>query len=225
MTGDPEDTQAKGAVKAADVYRRARDLAAAEEPGYDLVSGAARFEGWLRDRTAGTGGTDELAVDDVAALAIRAHDGQQEMYGAPYREHLRTVAEALAPFGPRLEMAGWLHDILERTSWTADQLRETGVPDRVVEIVERVTQVRGSDYLDSIRLITQDPEATLVKIADNADSIYPERPAVIPDSGKLLADFEKARAILWSAATPENVTAIVGRVNPPLLERRPPGQS
>jgi (p)ppGpp synthase/HD superfamily hydrolase len=169
--------------------------------------------------------TVELTVSEVAALAIRAHDGQQEMYGGPYREHLRVVAEALRQFGPRLEMAGWLHDILDRTALTADELREVGVPDRVVEIVERVTQARDSDYLDSIRFITQDPEATLVKIADNADSIHPERVAVIPDSDKLLADFERARVILWSATAAENVTAIVRRVNPPLLERWSAGQS
>jgi hypothetical protein len=38
------------------------------------------------------------------------------------------IAEALAPFGPSLQMAGWLHDILEDTRWTADELREAGVP-------------------------------------------------------------------------------------------------
>ncbi|TYB49859.1 HD domain-containing protein [Actinomadura chibensis] len=161
-----------------------------------------------------------MAVDEAAALAIRAHDGQREMYGAPYRDHLRTVAEALAPFGPRLEMAGWLHDILEGTEWTADELRAAGVPGHVVRIVERVTRARGGDYLDSIRLITHDPEATLVKIADNADSIYPERTAVVPGAGELLARFEQARAILWAAAAPEDVAAIVGRINPPLLGRR-----
>jgi hypothetical protein len=180
-----------------------------------------------RDATvasAGTGGTGELAVREAAALAIGAHGGQREMYGGPYHEHLRAVAEALTQFGPLLEMAGWLHDILEGTAWTADELHEAGVPDRVVEIVERVTQVPGSDYLDSIRLITQDPEATLVKIADNADSIHPERIVGTPDSDtrRRLADFEQARVILWSATTAENVTAIVNRINPRLLERHFP---
>ncbi|WP_416901364.1 SAV_2336 N-terminal domain-related protein [Micromonospora echinospora] len=175
--------------------------------------GGENFEGPVASSGA------ELTLGEVAALAIRAHDGQQEMYGGPYHGHLRAVAEALAPFGPDMEMAGWLHDILEMTEWTADQLREAGVPNRVVDIVERVTPVRGIAYLDSIRRISQDPEATLVKIADNADSIYPERIPVIPNSGKLLADFEQARPILWSATSPENVEKIVGRVNRPLLER------
>lgn len=176
---------------------------------------------------AGTGGTNQLTIKEVEALAIRAHAGQTLRSGRPWHEHLRTVAEALAQFGPLLEMAGWLHDVLEQTAKTADELRETGVPDRVVEIVERVTHFPGSDYLDSIRFITQDPEATLVKIADNADSIHPDRIVGIPDpdTRRMLADFEQARVILWSSATAENITAIVGRVNPLLLKRPPAGQS
>ncbi|MEV0326434.1 hypothetical protein AB0H63_08255 [Micromonospora echinospora] len=161
----------------------------------------------------------ELTLAEVAALATRAHEGQREMYGAPYHHHLRVVAGALAPFGPHMEMAGWLHDILEMTGWTADQLREAGVPNRVVDIVERVTPAPGSSYLDSIRRITQDREATLVKIADNADSIYPERTPVSPDSELLLAKFELARRILWEAASPEDIDVIVRPVNPGLLAR------
>jgi hypothetical protein len=253
---------------AGDVYRQARDQAAAEAD-YDVQAGLDRLSAWMRDDSHGgpglenvrggavlpgahahepeeagplpaqqgepapgaadrdaaaagdrAGGASELTVREVSALAIRAHSGQTLSSGAPYREHLRTVAEALTQFGPLLEMAGWLHDILERTTWTAEELHVAGVPDRVVEIVERVTHFPGTDYLDTIRRITQDPEATLVKIADNADSIRPERGVLDDARRRLLADWEQARVVLWPATTPENVTAIVGRVNPPLLEGR-----
>jgi (p)ppGpp synthase/HD superfamily hydrolase len=173
----------------------------------------------IRLRGAGTGGARELTVQEASALAIDAHDGQLEMYGAPYHEHLRAVAEALTPYGPQMVMAGWLHDILDGTEWTAGELREAGVPARVVEIVELVTP--GSDYLDSIRRITQDPEATLVKIADNADSIHPERITGTPDAEtrRRLAEFEEARRILWSAAPREEIIKVVSPINRPLLDR------
>jgi hypothetical protein len=172
----------------------------------------------------GTGDTGKLTVSEVAELAIRAHNGQTLGSGGPWSGHLRVVAEAMTPFGPLLEMAGWLHDILEQsewTKWTADELRAAGVPDRVVEIVERVTHIRGrEDPLDRIRLITQDPEATLVKIADNADSIRPGDGGVLtPARQRLLDKWEEDRKILWPAATTENITAIVGQVNPRLLEQ------
>ena len=173
-----------------------------------------------RLRDAGAGGARELTVQEASALAIDAHDGQFEMYGAPYREHLRAVAEALTPYGPQMVMAGWLHDILDGTEWTARELREAGVPARVVEIVELVT-LGSDDYLDSIRRITQDPEATLVKIADNADSIHPERITGTPDAEmrRRLAEFEEARRILWPAAPREDIIKVVSPINRPLLDR------
>lgn len=162
-----------------------------------------------------------MTVEEAAALAIEAHGDQVDLNGVPYREHLRAVADGLAPFGEPLRMAGWLHDILEDTPMTPGQLREAGVPGRVVEIVERVTRVPGGDYLTMIRQIATDPDATLVKIADNAHNSIPERSAAItdPDKRDALADrYRQARAILWPATTAENVRAIVSRVNPGLLD-------
>ena len=165
------------------------------------------------------GGMAELSLSEVAALAIEAHCDQVDKAGVPYREHLRAVAGGLA-FGPRLQMAGWLHDIIEDTSWTAAELRRAGVPPRVVQVVELVTRPEGADYLDVIRRITKDSEATLVKIADNAHNSHPQRagPALPVATALRLADrYRRAREILWPAATPENITAILGRVNPALL--------
>ncbi len=158
-----------------------------------------------------------VTVGEVAALAILAHNGQKLSFGAAYSSHLRMVVETMRPFGPVLEMAGWLHDILEMTEWTASDLRAARVPDDVVKIVERMTHTPGTDYLDTIRLITQDPEATLVKIADNADSIRPELFEPTRFWQQLLDDWERARVILWSATPDEDVIAIVSRVNPSLL--------
>ena len=72
-----------------------------------------------------------------------------------------------------------------------------------------------------IRRITQDPEATLVKIADNADSIHPERITGTPDAEtrRRLAEFEEARRILWPAAPREDIIKVVSPINRPLLDR------
>jgi (p)ppGpp synthase/HD superfamily hydrolase len=196
----------------AGLFARAEEEIIPAHPDYDPDEGLQRF---LRNLGSGS----ELTVQEASVLAIAAHDGQVGMYGAPHHEHLRTVARALTPYGPHLVMAGWLHDILAMTEWTARELREAGIPARVVEIVELVTP--GDDHVDSIRRITQDPEATLVKIADNADSIYPERITGTPDAETRcrLAEFEEARRILWSAAPREDIITIVSPINLPLLER------
>jgi (p)ppGpp synthase/HD superfamily hydrolase len=166
-----------------------------------------------------------IPVEQVAALAIKAHGEQLDLNDVPYREHLRAVAGGLAPFGPLLQMAGWLHDVLEDTDMTADGLRAAGVPDGVVEIVKRVTREPGGDYLDMIRRIARDPEATLVKIADNAHNSIQERNAGIKDPAKrreLAERYRRARRILWPATTTANVTTIISLVNPALLEELPP---
>lgn len=134
-------------------------------------------------------------------------------------EHVRAVAAGLSPFGDELVMAGLLHDLLEDTDWTAARLREAGVSDRVVEIVEAVTNRAGMTYGEKIRRITADPQAALVKIADNAHNSHPDRAAQLPADKRerLAAKYRSARAVLWPAAKRGDIEAIVRIVNPSLL--------
>lgn len=157
-------------------------------------------------------------------LAIGAHGEQVDRIGVPYREHLRAVAEGLEPFGPMAVMAGWLHDILEDTAWTAEGLREVGVSARVVEVVGLVSRLEGESYEDMITRIVRDPVATLVKVADNAHNSRPERVARITDESerhRLEERYRSARRILWPATTSGDVITIISRVNPALLAEVP----
>ncbi|TLQ39235.1 HD domain-containing protein [Streptomyces marianii] len=159
------------------------------------------------------------SVREVDLLAERAHAGQVDKIGRPYIEHVRSVAAGLAPLGDELVMAGLLHDIVEDTDWTAEALLDAGVPARVVEIVEAVTNQPGTAYEEKIRRITADPAATLVKIADNAHNSHPDRAAQLPQDKRerLAAKYRTARAVLWPAASRADVEAIVRIVNPALL--------
>jgi (p)ppGpp synthase/HD superfamily hydrolase len=138
----------------------------------------------------------ELSVEQVAAFAIEAHGMQVDLNGVPYSEHLRAVADGVEPFGARRQMAGWLHDILEDVEFmTVDGLRAAGIPDRVVEIVELLTRtLERAGYLDMIREVARDPEATLVKIADNAHNSRADRNAAIPDEDRRLRLADRCRA-------------------------------
>ncbi|MEV4442725.1 HD domain-containing protein [Streptomyces sp. NPDC049577] len=158
-------------------------------------------------------------LTEVDRLAERAHAGQVDKTGVPYIEHVRAVAAGLAPAGPELQMAGLLHDIIEDTDWTADRLRAEGVPDRVVAAVEAVTDEPGVSYAEKIRRIAAHPDATLVKIADNAHNSHPDRAARLPADRRerLAAKYRAAREVLWKAADPRQVEAILTIVNPSLL--------
>lgn len=160
-----------------------------------------------------------ISVREIERLARDAHAGQTDKIGVPYIEHVRAVAAGLARFGDGLVMAGWLHDVLEDTDWTAQRLREAGVPDRVVETVEAVTNQPGVPYAEMIRRITADPWAALVKVSDNAHNSRPDRAAKLPADKRerLAAKYRAARAELWPAVNRDDVEAVLRIVNPALL--------
>ncbi|MYX67386.1 HD domain-containing protein [Streptomyces sp. KhCrAH-43] len=163
--------------------------------------------------------TVDLAAVD--ALASAAHAGQVDKIGVPYIEHVRAVAASLAPFGDDLVMAGLLHDIIEDTDWTAEGLREAGVPDYVVALVEAVTNQRGVPYEEKVARITErGRDAVLLKIADNAHNSRPDRAARLPEGKRvrLAAKYRAARDILWPAAEIRDIETIVEMVNPALLD-------
>jgi (p)ppGpp synthase/HD superfamily hydrolase len=56
-------------------------------------------------------------------FATFAHEGQK--YGdKPYTVHLEQVADLARPFGDEAQVAAWLHDVLEDTDTTEEQLQE-----------------------------------------------------------------------------------------------------
>lgn len=163
------------------------------------------------------------SVSDADALASSAHEGQTDRIGVPYVEHVRAVAAGLAPFGAELQMAGLLHDVIEDTPWTAERLRAAGVPDSVVAVVEQVTNQSGVAYEDKLRRIAGSRNATLVKIADNAHNSRADRAARLDPAARerLAAKYRAARAVLWPAASREDIAAILAIVNPDLLAALP----
>jgi (p)ppGpp synthase/HD superfamily hydrolase len=161
-----------------------------------------------------------ITVTQVAQIARTAHLEQTDKIGVPYYHHVHAVAQGLAPFGPELEMAGYLHDIIEDTDWTSEQLWDMGVPERTLRAVEAVTNERGVSYKEKISKILMNPDAVLVKIADNAHNSRADRAAQLPREKRerLALKYSDARRTLWLAAYPADIATIVKIVNPDLLE-------
>lgn len=83
-------------------------------------------------------------TDPVArarAFAIAAH-GEQRYGDQPYSVHLDAVAAILTPFGEEAQVVGYLHDVVEDTVVSPNQLRaEFG--ERVARLVSLVTDEPG----------------------------------------------------------------------------------
>jgi len=79
---------------------------------------------------------------EAVAIAARAHRHQRDRSDIFELAHAVQVASALGDGASADELAAAvLHDVLEDTSWTADDLRQAGVPAVVVSAVEHVTRI------------------------------------------------------------------------------------
>lgn len=97
---------------------------------------------------------------------------KKDKAGLPYINHLIRVSVKLDT--EELRIAGLLHDVLEDTSITKDDLRELGFSNRVISIIEGVTNKVGENYNDKIKRIIDNGDMDVIKLkysdmSDNAD--------------------------------------------------------
>jgi (p)ppGpp synthase/HD superfamily hydrolase len=139
-----------------------------------------------------------ITLDEASALAARAHAGQADQAGRPYQEHVFAVRDLLAGHGTDVRIAGVLHDVLEDTPTTADDLRAAGVPEHVVRAVESVSRRTDESYTDLVRRAAADPIGRLVKLADNRHNSDEARLALLPaeTAARLREKYRSAREIL-----------------------------
>ena len=128
-----------------------------------------------------TGKQLQRAID----LAVAAHRGTEDPPGEPYILHPMRVMQRFDD--PTLMAVAILHDTLERTKLTADDLLDGGMPNKVVKAVERLTHRDGVTYADYVVALKADPLARAVKLADlldNADLRYVDFPEAKPKKGR-----------------------------------------
>ena len=110
-------------------------------------------------------------------LAITAHSGQLDKAGIEYWRHPMRVAFMVS--GDQERQVAWLHDVLENTTYTADDLVRYGFSDHVVKAVELLTKHKGTRLDDYYARIRENDLARTVKLADVADNLNPERLALL----------------------------------------------
>lgn len=137
-------------------------------------------------------------LERAIVIAAEAHAGQVDKAGAPYILHPLRVM--LAVEGVEAKVAAVLHDVVEDTPWTLEELRAEGFGTDVVEAVDGLTRRSGEVYLDFCRRAAGNEIARRVKLADLADNLDPDRLGALPEAHRSLADrYRKARQILLAA--------------------------
>lgn len=121
---------------------------------------------------------ERIGLPDALLLAAHAHEGQKDKAGLPYLTHiLRMVTMALIAGGdPNLPIVVALHDVVEDSVLTLDDLRGHGFSEEVVAGVEALTRRDGESYPDFIqRCIASGGLARDAKQIDIEDNMRPER--------------------------------------------------
>ncbi len=104
--------------------------------------------------------------DRALAFAAEHHAGQVDKAGHPYILHPVAVAAALAGDGPVTMAVALLHDVVEDTEVTIEEIEERFGP-TVAGPVALLTKPDGDvDYGEYLDRIIEDPIATVVKLAD-----------------------------------------------------------
>lgn len=103
-------------------------------------------------------------IGKALEVAVRAHAGQKDKGGYDYVLHPITVALHVRTEDEKV--VALLHDAVEDTDVTLEDLRELGFSETIVSAVDALTQRNGEARVDYLRRVKENPLATAVKIAD-----------------------------------------------------------
>jgi len=116
-------------------------------------------------------------LERAIAIAVEAHRGQKDKFDAPYILHPLRVMNRVETDAQKIVAV--LHDVVEDTKWTFEDLKREGFSDEVLNALDCVTKREGESYEDFVSRSASNPLATRVKLADLEDNMDLRRlPAV-----------------------------------------------
>jgi hypothetical protein len=133
----------------------------------------------------------------ACAIAYKAHEGQTDKAGAPYIGHPAHVASQVE--GDATKAVAWLHDVVEDTPLTFDDLRAAGIGDDVIAALRLLTHDKRVPYLDYVANLKNNELARAVKLADLAhNSDLGRLPEVTQADRERTEKYRRAIALLES---------------------------
>ena len=142
----------------------------------------------------GAGAPGSLAA--AIALATAAHAGQTDKLGIEYILHPLGVMARVNSEDEKIVAV--LHDVVEDTDVTLDDLRAQGFAEHIVRAVDAVTKRNGEPLAESMARVAADPLAMTVKFADLANNANPARQAALPPETRerLTAKYQESARLL-----------------------------
>jgi (p)ppGpp synthase/HD superfamily hydrolase len=148
-------------------------------------------------------------VEQTIEFIKQAHAGQTDKAGEEYWKHPVSVMERLGDAPDSYKLTALLHDVIEDTEYSADDLQKLGYSAEVVRAVELLTKSGEGTYLDEIRKLRDSGNAIAiaVKIADNLDNLDPARLEKLDRTFQLKAEkYRASLAILQDGVDAQDLT-------------------
>ena len=131
-------------------------------------------------------------LENAITLAVQQHKGQLDKGGQPYILHPLRVMLQLQQ--PDQQIVAVLHDILEDTNTTAQDLQNLGFQTHIIQAIQALTKLPHETRVQAAMRTAQNPLACAVKIADVQDNMNLTR---IPNpTARDLARLEEYRQVL-----------------------------
>lgn len=140
-------------------------------------------------------------MERAIEIATEAHRGQLDKAGCDYIEHPLRVMAAGKSLDEKI--VGVLHDVVEDTNWTFEDLAAEGFSAEVIEALRCVTKLSESEPYDKfIARVKRNPLAVAVKLNDLSDNMDIRRLPYLSDKDvKRLKRYLKAYKQLTGVPT------------------------
>lgn len=134
-------------------------------------------------------------LEDAIQLATKAHQGQVDKAGEVYILHPLRVMFAVE--GESARIVAVLHDVVEDSDYSFDDLREMGYSDDILTALDCLTRRDDESYEQFVDRAKQNPIARHVKLADIEDNMDVRRLSQITEKDlNRLQRYRHAWAIL-----------------------------
>ena len=97
-------------------------------------------------------------------LSFEAHKNQVDKSGMPYVYHPFHLAEQMTT--EEETTVALLHDVVEDTHYTIDDIKAMGFADKIIEALKLMTHDKSVPYMDYVAKIKNNHIAMVVKLAD-----------------------------------------------------------
>lgn len=118
--------------------------------------------------------------DKAFQIATQAHLGQYDKAGAAYIYHPLHIASEFVD--DMHYLTAILHDVIEDSGISLEDLRVYGIPSPVVTAVDSLTKRTGEDYNNYLKRVKENPIACAVKLADLRHNMRLDRLPVVTET-------------------------------------------